>query len=78
MGKLRLVNGNFYNEDYMSFDECIDLITELSYSQGFYGRLLRDIEDLDYDKLAEVKSVWEEKKFTNNIDFIMYLENGDE
>jgi len=62
----------------MSFDECIDLITELSYSQGFYGRLLRDIEDLDDDKLAEVKSVWEEKKFTNNIDFIMYLENGDE
>ena len=77
MAKLRIVNGNFYDDDFMSFDECIDIITELSYSQGFYGRLLRDINDLDDDTLKELKNVWEEKQFKNNIDFIMWLENGE-
>ena len=61
----------------MSFDECIDIITELSFSQGFYGRLLRDINNLDDDTLKELKNVWEEKQFKSNIDFIMWLENGE-
>ena len=55
----------------------IDIITELSFSQGFYGRLLRDINELDDEKLDEVKTIWENKKFTDNIDFIMWLENGE-
>ena len=77
MAKLRIVNGNLYDDDFMSFDECIDIITELSFSQGFYGRLLRDINNLDDDTLKELKNVWEEKQFKSNIDFIMWLENGE-
>lgn len=78
MGKLRQVNGNFYNDDFMTFDECIDIITELSYSQGMYGRLLRDLNELDDETLNKVKKMWENKKFKNNVDFILYIENGDE
>lgn len=74
MGRLREVNGNFYNDDYMTFDEIKDLIITLSHSQGFYGRLLESINELEEDKLEELKKLWESKKFTDDIDFIMYLE----
>ena len=77
MARIRIVNGNVYNDEFLTFDEMIDIITELSFSQGFYGRLLRDINELDDEKLDEVKTIWENKKFTDNIDFIMWLENGE-
>lgn len=77
MARLKIVNDNIYNDEFLSFDEMIDIITELSFSQGFYGRLLRDINELDDETLNEVKNLWENKKFTNNVDFIMWLENGE-
>lgn len=77
MARLRIVNNNVYNDEFLTFDEMIDIITELSYSQGFYGRLLRDLNELDDETLNEVEKLWESKKFTNNIDFIMWLENGE-
>ena len=77
MARIRIVNGNVYDDEFLTFDEMIDIITELSFSQGFYGRLLRDINELDDEKLDEVKTIWENKKFADNIDFIMWLENGE-
>ena len=77
MARLRIVNNNIYNDEFLTFDEMIDIITELSFSQGFYGRLLRDINELDDETLNEVKNLWESKKFTDNIDFIMFLESGE-
>ena len=77
MARLRIVNNNIYNDEFLTFDEMIDIITELSFSQGFYGRLLRDLNELDDETLNEVKILWESKKFTDNIDFIMWLESGE-
>lgn len=77
MARIRIVNNNVYNDEFLTFDEMIDIIIELSFSQGFYGRLLRDINELDDETLDEVKTIWENKKFTDNIDFIMWLENGE-
>ena len=77
MARLRIVNDNIYNDEFLTFDEMIDIITELSFSQGFYGRLLRDINELDDETLNEVKNLWESKKFTDNLDFILWLENGE-
>lgn len=77
MARLRIVNNNVYNDEFLTFDEMIDIITELSFSQGFYGRLLRDLNELDDETLNEVKILWESKKFTDNIDFIMFLESGE-
>lgn len=77
MARLRIVNNNIYNDEFLTFDEMIDIITELSFSQGFYGRLLRDLNELDDETLNEVKNLWENKKFTDNIDFIMFLESGE-
>jgi hypothetical protein len=77
MKRLRVVNGNIYDTEFMSFDECIDTIKMLSHSQGMYGRLLRNIQELDDSTLEEVKEIWEDKKFKDNVDFILYIENGD-
>lgn len=74
MARLREVNGNFYNTDYMTFEECLDTIKELSYSQGFYGRLYRDIMELEEEQLEELKKTLEAQKFTDSLDLIMYIE----
>lgn len=74
MGRIRQVNNNFYNEDYMTFEECLDTIKELSRSQGFYGRLYRDIMELEEEQLEELKKTLEAQKFTDSLDLIMYLE----
>jgi hypothetical protein len=61
----------------MKMNQIMDLITELSYSQGFYGRLKRDIIEMkenfpdQYDILVEN---WESRNFKDSLDFILYIE----
>lgn len=61
----------------MKMNQIMDLITELSCSQGFYGRLKRDILEMkenfpdQYDMLVEN---WESKNFKDSLDFILYIE----
>ena len=58
-------------------DDIINIITQLSRSQGFYGRLLRRLKDLhdenpeEYDNLM---TEWEEEGFTDELDLILYFE----
>ncbi len=60
-----------------TMDDCLDVIREFAQSQGFYGRLLRQLSELkrqspeDYDRL---KDEWESRGFTDTLDFILYLE----
>ena len=61
----------------MKMNQIMDLITELSCSQGFYGRLKRDILEMkenfpdQYNMLVEN---WESKNFKDSLDFILYIE----
>ncbi len=61
----------------MKMNQIMDLITELSYSQGFYGRMKRDILYMkenypdDYELLVED---WESRNFKDSLDFILYIE----
>jgi hypothetical protein len=61
----------------MKMNQIMNLITELSYSQGFYGRLKRDILEMkenfpdQYDMLVEN---WESQNFKDSLDFILYIE----
>lgn len=61
----------------MKMNQIMDLITELSCSQGFYGRLKRDILEMkenfpdQYDMLVEN---WESQNFKDSLDFILYIE----
>lgn len=59
---------------YITGEMALDIITALSYGQGCWGRLLRDIED--NDATEDFKQWVEEQKFTNEIDLILCLEGN--
>ena len=59
---------------YLDFDDFMTFISTMAYSQGFYGRLKRDIEELDNAELEELKEEIEDKKFTDTLDIVYWLE----
>ena len=61
----------------MTGEECLQTIKDLSHSQGMYGRLLAEINDLDDDTRKELLDSWQERNFKDRVDFILYLENGE-
>lgn len=63
----------FIENKKLSFEEILSGIEELSYSQGFYGRLLNVINELDEESYQELKEKWDEE-FTDMLDFILYIE----
>ena len=59
------------------FDDVINIIDTLSHSQGFYGRLLRDIYELkkyEPEMFAMFVDEIESQNFTNILDIVMYFE----
>ncbi len=59
------------------FDDVINIIDTLSHSQGFYGRLLRDIYELkkyEPEMFAMFVDEIESQNFTNTLDIVMYFE----
>lgn len=55
-------------------EDIIKLIRELAKSQGFYGRLLENILELDDESYEELAGLWESKNFKDELDFILYIE----
>ena len=58
----------------MKMEDIIKLIRELAKSQGFYGRLLESILELDNESYEELAGLWENKNFADGLDFILYIE----
>lgn len=61
----------------MSWREVIDVIKMFAHSQGFYGRLLRSIEELyeeDYENWEAFMQYLEEQKFKDALDVVMFFE----
>lgn len=61
----------------LDFDDVMDIIINLSYSQGFYGRLLRDIAELrdeDENLFQNFVEEIESQNFTSSFDVVMYFE----
>lgn len=58
----------------MKWDAILSTIRTLAGSQGFYGRLLRDISNLDEDQLEAVKGTLEGMNFGSPVDLVLYLE----
>lgn len=61
----------------LDFDDVMDIIIDLSYSQGFYGRLLRDIAELrdeDENLFQNFVEEIESQNFTSSLDVVMYFE----
>ena len=59
----------------MSYEEFLKNIETLSLSQGYYGRLLRQLEDLDDEELEKVKTKIESQHFNDMLDIVMYFES---
>lgn len=58
--------------DYLTAQDILTTIKELSQSQGFYQRLLKVLETSD-DKKA-ILAKWAENNFKDRIDFILWIE----
>lgn len=60
-----------------SVDQVIEVVEMMSHSQGFYGRLLKDImymKENDVDKFEEFKELIELMGFENPVDVVMFFE----
>lgn len=58
-------------------DQVIEVIEMLSHSQGFYGRLLREIIEMkenDVERFEEFKWLIEQQEFQNPVDVVMFFE----
>lgn len=58
----------------MKRNDIINAITQLSYSQGFYGRLLRDLQSLDEETYDEVMAELEAQNFSDTVDMVLFFE----
>ena len=62
---------NSKNKSLMIFGSAI---TELAHSQGFYGRLCEDIEEMEEDRFERLKNEIEKRNFSDILDVVMWLE----
>lgn len=49
-------------------------VYDLSKSQGFYGRLMERINELESDGLSELVKVLMEQRFSDSVDVVLWLE----
>ena len=61
----------------MKMDEILNEIASLACSQGFYGRLLRDLMDAkrnDPEKYNKIKEHLEAQRFGSAVDMVLFFE----
>ena len=61
----------------MNRDDILQTIKNLASSQGLYGRLLKQLTDLketDEKKYEELMQKWEDEKFQNPVEFVLFIE----
>ena len=58
----------------MKRKEILATITSLAGSQGAYGRLLRNIQELSPEDKESLWEMLEEQNFKDSVDFILYVE----
>lgn len=68
---------NSNNRYCFEFNDVINILIELSHSQGFYGRLLRDLSEIkkyEPERFDLIVMEIESQEFTNALDVVMYFE----
>ncbi len=61
----------------MKWNDIVNVFRELACSQGFYGRLLRnlqELEDNDPDQFARVVGHFEAQNFQDAVDVVLFVE----
>lgn len=65
------------NDVSYNVEQVIDVIKKLSYSQGFYGRLLEEImyiKENEPEQFKMFKEVIESQGFSNPVDIVLFFE----
>ena len=68
---------NSNNRYCFEFNDVINILIELSHSQGFYGRLLRDLSEIkkyEPERFDLIVMEIESQEFTNALDVVIYFE----
>ena len=60
----------------MKREQIMDLIVGLAHSTGLYGRLYEAIMELDEESREEYFTWLEEQDFKDDMDFVMFYEEG--
>lgn len=71
---MRLNSNNKFSFD---FNDAIDILVGLSHSQGFYGRLLRDLSEIkeyEPERFELIVAEIESQNFTSPLDVVLYFE----
>lgn len=58
----------------MTGEDCVQVIRDLSRSQGSYGRMLEQINSMDDEDRAELLDTFEAQQFTDPVQLVMWLE----
>ena len=58
----------------MTINDLFDLCEQLKYSQGFYGRLLRNLNEMSEDDLHELDLQIQNANLQTSLDLILWLE----
>ena len=72
-----LLRDNIFGGIRMDRYEILNVIKELSMSQGFYGRLLarlQEVEEFDPEAYDEFMTQLEEENFQEPLDVVLYFE----
>lgn len=61
----------------MDIEQILAAIRSLAESQGYYGRLYNELQEMqtnDPDQWEEVKTTLEAQNFSDSLDMVMYFE----
>ena len=59
-------------------EDILNAIRKLASSQGLYGRLYRDLMELDEDEYEQVMLELESQNFKDEVDLVMFIEGQEE
>lgn len=62
-------------ENYLTYEQALSVIRVFAQSQGFYGRLLRQLEELSEEQIADFEQDLIDNKVQNDMDLIFYFES---
>lgn len=60
--------------DLTNYEKLLTTARAFAGSQGCYGRMLRQLEDLDEEQIEGVNNIYELTQCKDTLDVVMYLE----
>ena len=62
------------NREYFNYDKAVNACRELSVSQGFYGKVLDTLLELDELQIQKFNDEMNTNNIYDIVDFVMYIE----